>query len=284
LSFHLPPQPSFPGRSSSSAARRASGVRDQFQAGDVRSCTRGRGSYPLAVSFVGDQMHLESSQSVRAGASRMIDESLLRWTLSFLFVLSAADCFIGTVVRRGTRTEVIGYSVHGLMALAMVASVWPLGAGVAMNGFLVLSVSATMWFGAVALRNSEHRRVAAYHALMMLAMAWMFATMSGLVPIPGSGSGADGLHGSGSTSGMGMSGMDMQIEPAGATSAGVSTSFVVGINWVCLIVFADAAAWWMVWLFVRRAGDVCPSRRQQVRIGTEAITAAGMAVMFATML
>ena len=98
---------------------------------------------------------------------------------------------------------------------------------------------------------------------MMLAMAWMYAVMSGgLLPAPAEGTAPAGQpaahHGS-------------SAEHARNGHAGRAVSprrragqppFITGLNWLCAIGFTVAVGWWLYRYFVaRKAEPTQPSHR-----------------------
>ncbi|MET7998244.1 DUF5134 domain-containing protein [Amycolatopsis sp. NPDC005232] len=187
----------------------------------------------------------------------------------------------GIAVGRLSRRGVVGHSLHALMALAMAVMAWPRGADLPTTVPLLLFVSAAVWFVAGAVRTAEHRRSDAYHALMMLAMAWMYAVMTdGLLPAPVEVADVGGHH-EASMSGMHMSGMafvDTAPAPAG------TSPLVSGLNWLLTIGSAVAGAWWLSELLARLRTKPLASGRAQLAIATQALMAAGMATMFAAMM
>ncbi len=215
----------------------------------------------------------------------MIQDLLLRWIVTALFVLSAAECVYAIATGRRVWTPIVGHLLHFVMAVAMAVMAWPRGAELPTTGPMIFFLVATVWFVVVALVQSGHRIINAYHASMMLAMAWMYAVMSGgLLPEPSEGTGQDGGHGAHHMPSMpSMPGMDMPGMPGPAESTGYPP-FIAGLNWLCTVGFAIAAGWWLYLLLVRRHAE--PTARAHRFLGTasQAMMAAGMAVMFGVML
>ncbi|MFI5614500.1 DUF5134 domain-containing protein [Amycolatopsis sp. NPDC051903] len=201
----------------------------------------------------------------------MIRDLLLRWVVTAVFVLCATERGYGIVIGRLSRTDLVGHGLHALMALAMGVMAWPGGAALPAAGPFLFFLLAALWFIAITLGQAEHRRANGYHAVMMLATAWMYATMSGILlqaPVE-----AAGRHDSPS-----MPGMDLPAMAAPGTSP-----FISGLNWLCAIGFAVAGAAWLWWLFVRRRTAPPPPGRVQVGIAAQAVSAVGMAAMFAVL-
>ncbi|WP_255638715.1 DUF5134 domain-containing protein [Amycolatopsis sp. DSM 110486] len=213
----------------------------------------------------------------------MIHDLVLRWVVTALFALCVAERVHGIAVGRLARRGVVGHSLHALMALAMAVMAWPRGADLPTTIPLLLFVSAAVWFVAGAVRTAEHRRADAYHALMMLAMAWMYAVMTdGLLPAPVKVAAVGGHHGS-SMPGMHMPGMHMAIVDTTSDTAGTSP-LITGLNWLLTIGSTVAGAWWLSELLARRRTKPLASGRAQLAIATQALMAAGMATMFAAMM
>lgn len=205
----------------------------------------------------------------------MIEDLFLRWIVTALFVVSAAVCVYAIAVDRRSRTRAVGLSLHVVMAIAMTIMAWPSGAALPTTGPMIFFLVATVWFVVVAFAQSGHRAMNAYHASMMLAMAWMYAVMSGgLLPVPSEGSGHGGGHGGHGGHHAAMSGMSNPADPP----------FITGLNWICTVGFAVAAVWWLYRYFVERKGEPTELSQRLLGIAAQVMMAAGMAVMFGVML
>ncbi|WP_432850485.1 DUF5134 domain-containing protein [Amycolatopsis sp. CA-161197] len=209
----------------------------------------------------------------------MIHDPVLRWVLTALFALCAAERVHGIAVGRLPWQGVVGHSLHALMGLAMALTAWPPGAALPTTGFVLFSLLAALWFITSAARVAGHRRSNAYHALTMLAMAWMYTAMIvGPPPAPAALAG----HGAPMPV-MRMPGMHMTDVPIVATTTGTSP-FITLLNWLLTIGSAVAGAWWLSELLARRRIKPLASSRAQLAIATQALMAAGMATMFAVMM
>jgi Domain of unknown function (DUF5134) len=206
----------------------------------------------------------------------MIQEPLLRWVVTLLFVLSAAECAYALATGPRVWTHVIGQLLHFFMAVAMAVMAWPAGAALPTTAPMVLFLAATAWFVAAAITRVGHRAVDGYHAAMMLAMAWMYAVMGGnLRPGPDQAG-----HESSAAS---MPGMDMPAVQAPSTAAG-NLTWIDALNWLCTIGFAVAAIWWLHRYFVERRAEPHQPSHRHLGVACQAMMAAGTAIMFAVML
>lgn len=220
----------------------------------------------------------------------MIHDLALRWVVTVLFALGAAECIHAIVTRRRTVAGVVGHSLHGIMAIAMAVMAWPWGAELPTKPPMLFFLAAAVWFAATTFTNSGHCGTNVYHALMMLAMAWMYAAMGGLslrpapaaVPamempgmdLPGHGSHSD--HG-------GHAGHGGVHAGPGAHAAGSDQYAWVGVvNWVCTIGFALATLYWIYRYFTGRRSDAHSGHR--FGILCQVAMALGMAIMFGVML
>lgn len=208
----------------------------------------------------------------------MIQDLFLRWIVTALFVLSAAECLYVIAADRRSWALTVSRSLHIVMAIAMAVMAWPVGAALPTTGPMIFFLLATVWFVIVALAQHGHRGMNGYHASMMLAMAWMYAVMSGrLLPEPTSGGGHGG-HG-------GHAGH--HASPAGADAAAAADTdppFIVGLNWLWTVAFSVAALWWVYRFVERRRADSSLPIYRFIGIVCQAMMAAGMAIMFAVML
>lgn len=217
----------------------------------------------------------------------MIEDLFLRWIVTALFVLSAAECVYVIAADRRPRTLVVGRSLHVVMAIAMAVMAWPGGAALPTTGPMIFFLLATGWFLVVSLAQHGHRAMNAYHAAMMLAMAWMYAVMSGrLLPEPAGGGGHDGQSGHAghhAPPAEDAPGVDMPAMTDPAQNP-MDPPFIAGINWLCTVGFAIAALWWLYRFSERRRADSAAPAYRFVGILCQAMMAAGMAIMFAVML
>ena len=218
----------------------------------------------------------------------MINDPALRWVVTLLFLFSAGVCVAAIARNRHSAANLISHSLHAIMAIAMAVMAWPRGAELPTRPPMVFFFLAAVWFAVVMLRSSGHRVANAYHAAMMLAMAWMYAAMGGL-PLPRQEGAASDMAGMDMA---GMPGMDASSGHAGhgghaGHSAAMQSSaepatWVATLNWLCTIGFAGAAVFWLYRLVTARVQ--APKGDSSVGILCQLAMAAGMAIMFGVML
>ncbi|MBI0294703.1 DUF5134 domain-containing protein [Streptomyces sp. PRKS01-29] len=143
----------------------------------------------------------------------MIAATGLRWVLTVLFLVPALSAVWRAVTpgRAGGGPGASGrvaHLLHAVMALAMVAMVWPWGMDLPARPQIVLFTLGGVWFAGTALaRPAPVSRTHALsgalpHVVMMGAMAWMAAAMVSSASMSGHG----GSGGMADMPGMDMSG------------------------------------------------------------------------------
>ena len=210
----------------------------------------------------------------------MITDLLLRWIVTALFVISAAECIFAFTAGRRPWTLEVGHVLHFVMAVAMAAMAWPRGAELPTTAPMWFFLAASLWFVVMGLVEAGHRGAHAYHAAMMLAMSWVYAVMGGVpVPIPSEGAGSGGAPAGHHTSTV--------TEAPGAADASLKASdplLATGLNWLCAVGFAIAAVWWLHRYFEARRGDSIEAAHRHLGIACQAMMAVGMSIMFGVML
>lgn len=122
----------------------------------------------------------------------MITEFGLRWVLTVVFAgtaLYSLFALVSSPTRTGSRAlprpvARVGYSLHVVMSVAMIAMAWPWGMSIPLVPQIIVFALAAGWFLVVAVvrwrrPGGEHDSRAALiaHAAMMGAMVWMLAVM-----------------------------------------------------------------------------------------------------------
>ncbi|HET7741629.1 MAG TPA: DUF5134 domain-containing protein [Mycobacterium sp.] len=219
----------------------------------------------------------------------MIADLALRWVVTILFTVTAAECALALVARRHHRAAVIGHAFHLAMSVAMAVMAWPRGAALPTTAPMVFFLAGAGWFLAVTLvvaATTTARLVNGYHTLMMVAMAWMYAVMNGtlLTGQPDSGStGGQGGH-SGHAGHSRGGGMDMPAADMATEHTSGSPVWIPPINWIWTVGFAVAAVFWLYQYFAARRLEGGPITLRHFGTLCQSLMAAGMAIMFGVML
>jgi hypothetical protein len=202
----------------------------------------------------------------------MIHDIVLRWVVTGLSALSAGAWGLAIVSRHRVWTEAVRCGLHFVMAIAMLVMVWPWGAQLPATGPAVFFVLAAVWFVILSLNPAEVpgetvplRTVYGYHALMMLAMAWMYTFIHGLLS-PGHSSMHHHMD-------MDMVGKEVQ------TSAG-SPAWITAIDWFWFVGFAVAAVFWTSGFGIKRPDGSTYNWWRSLNTPAQITMAAAMSIMF----
>lgn len=214
----------------------------------------------------------------------MIQDVVLRWIVTALFVLSAAESLSVIAIAHRARVHVVSHLLHFTMSVAMAVMAWPWGAALPTTAPMVFFLLAAVWFVAVIITGAGHRVVNGYHTLMMLAMAWMYAVHGRLLPRRCSAASAHEMpsphmH----VPYMDMPGMDRSAVDT-APAHGADAAWVSAVNWLCTIVFAIAALWWLYRYVALRTAAPTGRWHRSLDVASQAMMAIGMAIMFGGML
>ena len=217
----------------------------------------------------------------------MVADLTLRWIVTVLFVAGAAASVYAVVVGRRTPRIVVGQGLHVVMSVAMVVMAWPQGAGLPTAAPMVFFLLATAWFVAAAVMDPDHWASSVYHAVMMLAMAWMYAVMNGRIlpgQADGDSSGGHHHHGPVATDMPAMDHGSVGTMPAMDHGSVGTPPYIEVVNWFAAVGFGLAAVWWLYRYIVRRRSlPMAPADSCLGELG-QALMAAGMSIMFVVMI
>jgi hypothetical protein len=207
----------------------------------------------------------------------MIHDLVLRWVVTGLFSLTAAECVLAIVAKRRPWAWVVSHGLHFVMAIAMVVMAWPWGAQLPSTGptaYFLLAAMTFVTMAVVVARTTGLRVRYGYHAVMMLATGWMYAIMNTqLFPVRSS------THDVAQPT-MPMPGMDMAGTDMPASSG--SPMWFSAVSWVGTVGFVVAAVFWTYWYFVKRRHE--PSRFKSLGNLSQAGMAIGMSILFSATL
>lgn len=207
----------------------------------------------------------------------MIDDLALRWTVTVLFGASMVGQVYVLVAQRDRWICTVERLLHLVMSAAMIVMAWPAGMKLPTVGPIVFFVAATVWFLLVAAHvfsGTAGRLTNGYHAIMMAAVAWLYAVMTGGLP----GKLSHSLDRTVSRPpAMEMPGMDMSVPEPG---------WITALNWIATVGFAIAAMYWFYRYFARGRKNPVPNIARFADLGPlyQAFMASGMAIMFGVML
>ena len=142
-------------------------------------------------------------------SSSLMGDLALRWIVTTLFGASIATYVYMLVAQQGRWTSTVNHLLHLVMSAAMVLMAWGVGMSLPTVGPMIFFLLAGVWFAHVAGRMSTatgDRLTNGYYAVMMAAMAWMVAVMSGRLP---GQFGHSSDHGQSAAPAIDMSGTDM---------------------------------------------------------------------------
>jgi hypothetical protein len=215
----------------------------------------------------------------------MIADLTLRWVVTVLFGLSVAECLYALAAGHRKWTGVVGHVLHLVMSVAMIVMAWPAGLAVPNRPPLAFFLLGALWFVGMAVAASPgpvQRLDNEYHAVMMAAMAWMYAVMDGAL-LPGN---AGGPHDQDAPSGSMPRMPGMEMAPADQSRHTVEPQWITTVNWIVTVVFGLAAVYWLYRYLAQRQKDSAQRTPLLAHAGSlcQSLMAAGMAIMFGVML
>jgi len=214
----------------------------------------------------------------------VIGDLTLRWIVSTLLGASIATYVYILVVQHDRRTSTVNHLLHLTMLAAMILMAWRIGMEIPTFGPIIFFLLAGIWFLRVAGRVSSATRDRVtnyYYALMMAAMAWMYAVMNGSLPGQTSHTPDDALQASLT---MNMSGMDMPAHEMSRTLP--APGWITSVNWMVTLGFAVVAFYWPARYFAARRMNPRPHASALAGLEplSQAFTAAGTALMLGALL
>lgn len=198
----------------------------------------------------------------------LIDDLALRWIDTALFGASIAGYVYVLVAQHGRWTRTVNHLLHQVMSVAMIAMVWPVGINLPAVGLMDFFLLAAVWFVLVAGRVScgaPDRLTNGYNAVMMAAMAWMYAVMNDSPP------GQTGHS------------PDHNLSAPQISWTTAEPGWITTVNWFAAVGFAVAAVYWLYRYFADRRTNPVPhtARLANLQPLSQAFMAAGIAIMFA---
>ena len=218
----------------------------------------------------------------------LIGDLTPRWIVSILFSVSMATYVYIVAAQHNRWTTTVNHLLHLTMLAAMILMAWRIGMDLPTVGPMVFFVLAGVWFVCAAGRVSRDRMTNYYYAVMMAAMAWMYAVMNGSLPGQTSHSADHVLSGSlamnSSGTDMNISGMEMSAHEMSQAVPG--PGWITTVNWIAALGFAVVALYWPCRYFAERRMNPVPHAEQLARLEPlyQVFTAAGTALMFGALL
>ncbi|OBF77889.1 hypothetical protein A5750_05525 [Mycobacterium sp. 852002-51613_SCH5001154] len=208
----------------------------------------------------------------------MVDNTL-RWLVTALFAVSFAAYAYFLVAQRRCWTGVVSQLLHLAMSAVMILMAWGVGMSlptiVAPTCFLL----AGAWFVGIGRRApwaADGRLTNYYYALMMVAMAWMYGAMNGSLPGHSDQAGDEAMSMPAHSAAAGLQHAAHHMPHAAA-------DWVSVVNWTAALGFGALAIFWAYHWMAQRWTRLMPRtvRLTYAQIVTQAVTAAGTALMFA---
>ncbi|WP_269998911.1 DUF5134 domain-containing protein [Arthrobacter sp. B2a2-09] len=217
----------------------------------------------------------------------MFNLPAITWTLTAVLLLSGSYHLL-QAARSHQRTDQVNKSLHALMNVLMAAMLWNLVPSTMLAQIAVLT-GAALWFIIQAVARPEFKTLCAgsqgrlkcvYHSLTMAGAALMVAMM---------GQATTAGHGIVPADGMPMSNAHHPMAAATQNTATITLDRSPGLAILLTVFFGAAAAVFLILLLRFRATTTTRRHATAPRLsiraehGLEALGAAVMALMFATM-
>jgi hypothetical protein len=106
----------------------------------------------------------------------MGSDAALQWTLTIVFAVCVV-LYAGQVRAAEVWQPRVAWSLHALMALAMIAMSWPWGLGVSPITYVLIFTACALFFAYLGLFTARVGH-SVYHAVMMASMVLMALAMS----------------------------------------------------------------------------------------------------------
>ncbi len=214
-----------------------------------------------------------------------MSELALRWIITIFFAASIAAYLYVVVAHYRRWPDTVSHLLHLAMSAAMITMAWDAGMNLPTAAAITFFLLACLWFARGAGRTSMttgERLTNGYYAVMMAAMAWMFAVMNvslrGRISRPSDDARSAALA-------MNMSENDM-ASAHHRPAAGFGDGWIAAVNWLATLGFAAVALYWACQYLARRRRNRGPRNERLAHLEPlhHVCAAAGTAVMFGTLL
>jgi uncharacterized protein DUF5134 len=217
----------------------------------------------------------------------LMGDLALRWIVTMLFgasIASIATYVYVLVAQHGRWTNAVNHLLHLTMSAAMILMAWGVGMNLPTVGPMIFFLLAGVWFARAPTRMSTatgDRLTNGYYAVMMAAMAWMFAVMNG--NLPGQIGHSSDVAQSAALA-MNMSATEIRAHEMSPTGPG--PGWITAVNWITTLGFAVVALYWVWRYLAERRSNPVSHAAQLARLEPlyQAFTAAGTALMFGVLL
>ncbi len=218
-------------------------------------------------------------------SASLMGDLALRWIITILFGVSIATYVYNLLAQHGRWTSTVNHLLHLAMSAAMILMAWGVEMKLPAAGPMLFFLAAGVWFAGAAGRMSTatgERLTNGYYAVMMAAMAWMFAVMSGGLPGQAGHSSSD--HAQSAALALDMSGTEMPAHQMSPTEP--ADQWIGAVNWIATLGFTVVALYWVCRYLAERRTNPVPHATQLAHLEPlyQACAAAGTALMFGALL